>query len=71
MKKNLVASYFAGLTDARNGESYTSILSYFFPEFITNLLLYSMPFWIDAVFIGSLSSVDAYATLGVTNTFIH
>ena len=30
-----------------------------------------MPFWLDAAFIGSLSSVHTYATLGVTNSFLH
>ncbi len=71
MKKNIVSSYFSGLIDAYNGESYGAILRYFFPEFITNLLIYSMPFWIDAVFIGALSSTEAYVALGITNGFIH
>jgi len=71
MKRGLLASYMAGLTDRTHGESYGSILRYFFPEFITNLLLYAMPFWLDAVFIGSLASTSTYATLGVTNSFIH
>ena len=71
MKRGLLTSYVAGITDVAHGESYGTILRYFFPEFITNLLLYSMPFWIDAIFIGSLSSTSTYATLGVTNNFIH
>ena len=71
MKRSLLTSYVDGITDTEHGESYWTILRYFFPEFITNLLLYSMPFWIDAIFIGSLSSTSTYATLGVTNNFIH
>lgn len=30
-----------------------------------------MPFWLDAAFIGSLASTHTYATLGVTNSFLH
>ncbi len=71
MKKGLLESYMAGITDETHGESYGTLLRYFFPEFITNLLLYSMPFWLDAVFIASLSSTSTYVTLGVTNNFIH
>ena len=71
MKKGLLASYLSGITDTTHGESYGSILRFFVPEFITNLLLYSMPFWIDAAFIGALKSTSTYATLGITNNFIH
>jgi len=53
------------------GEHYFTILRYFFPEFITTLVVYTMPFWIDAAFIGSLKSVETYTTLGITNNFIH
>src|SRR5690606_17961695 len=31
----------------------------------------SMPIWIDASFIAHLKSTDSYATLGVTNNFLH
>lgn len=53
------------------GEHYFTILRYFFPECITTLVVYTMPFWIDAAFIGSLKSVETYTTLGITNNFIH
>lgn len=53
------------------GERYGRIMSYFLPEFITAFLLYSLPFWIDAYFIGSLKSTSAYATQGVTSTLVH
>jgi len=71
MKKGLVKSYVSGITDTTHGESYTRILKYFAPEFITAFLLYSLPFWLDAYFIGSLQSTSTYATLGVTSTLIH
>ena len=71
MKKGLLASYVAGITDLAHGESYSAILRYFYPELITALLLYSMPFWLDAYFISHLQSTQAYATLGITNNLLH
>lgn len=71
MKNSLLSSYYDGITDTMYGESYNKILRYFFPEFITAFLLYSLPFLIDAYFIGSLQSTSTYATLGVTNTLMH
>lgn len=71
MKKNLFMSYIAGITDTKNGESYSRIMRYFIPEFITNLIVYSMPLWLDAIFISYLKSTPTYATLGVTNNVIH
>ena len=70
MKKGLLTSYVSGITDMEHGEGYVSILRYFFPEFISALLLYSLPFWIDSFFISQLESTSMYATLGSTNTFI-
>ena len=71
MKNSLLTSYYDGIVDTTHGESYNKILRYFFPEFITAFLLYSLPFWFDAYFIGSLQSTSTYATLGVTNTLMH
>lgn len=71
MKKNIVQSYIAGLTDTVHGERYGRIICYFLPEFITSLLLYSMPIILDAYFIGSLKSTALYSTLGATNNLIH
>jgi len=71
MKNSLLTSYYVGIIDTMHGESYNKILRYFFPEFITAFLLYSLPFWFDAYFIGLLQSTSTYATLGVTNTLIH
>jgi len=71
MKKNLISSYISGIKDIKNGESNSTILRYFFPEFITALVLYSLLYLVDAYFIGELKSTSMYATLGVTNTMIH
>jgi putative MATE family efflux protein len=71
MKKNIVRSYIEGITNHEQGESYAAILYYFMPEFITNLVVYSMPLFLDGFFIGALKSTPAYATLGVTNNIIH
>lgn len=71
MKKGLIASYWDGVTDTENGESYGKILRYFLPEFITALVLYSLLYLLDAYFIADLKSTSTYATLGITNTMIH
>jgi len=71
MKRGLLASYVAGITDVKHGENYNTIFSYFFFEYVTNLVLYAVPFWLDAIFIGQLESTTMYVTLGVTNNFIH
>jgi multidrug resistance protein, MATE family len=70
MAKNFIHRFFTDIYGEK-GENYSTLLRYFVPEFITNFLLYAMPFWLDAAFIGSLSSVNTYATLGVTNSFLH
>ena len=70
MKKNLLRSFIDGVNDTQTGERYSTILSYFYPEFITNFLLYSLPIFVDAYFIGCISTT-AYATVGVTGTLIH
>jgi putative MATE family efflux protein len=71
MKKGLLASYVYGITDVAHGESYNRIIRYLIPEFITAFLLYSMPFLLDAYFIGHLKSTSTYGTLGATNNLIH
>jgi len=71
MKKGLIASYWDGVTDTENGESYGKIFKYFLPEFVTALVLYSLLYLLDARWIGHLKSTSTYATLGVTNTMIH
>jgi MATE family multidrug resistance protein len=71
MVRSLVARYINDIYGSEKGEKYGTLLRYFLPEFIASFLLYAMPFWLDAAFIGSLESVDTYATLGVTNSFLH
>lgn len=71
MKKGLLASYVAGIRDAQSGETYNTIIRYFIPEYITSLVVFSLPFLLDSVFIARLESMPAYATLGVTNNLIH
>ena len=70
-KKRILGSYFYGIMDFEHGESYWSILKYFFPELITNIVIYSLPFLIDSVFVAYLRSTSAYTTLTVTNTILH
>jgi len=71
MVRNFISHYIHDIYHNEKGEKYSTLLRYFVPEFITNFLLYAMPFWLDAAFIASLASVNAYATLGVTNSFLH
>jgi len=71
MKKGLISSYISGVKDREHGESYGRIFRYFFPEFITALVLYSMLYLLDAYWIADLKSTSLYATLGVTNTLLH
>ena len=71
MIKNFITRYTHDIYSSEKGEKYSTLLRYFIPEFITNFLLYAMPFWLDAAFIGSLASTHTYATLGVTNSFLH
>lgn len=70
-KKPLFKSYAEGVVDTENGDSYSTILGYFWPEFITSLVLYSLIPLIDARWIANLKSTSLYATMGVTNTLLH
>lgn len=71
MKNSFIVRYFNDVTYGVGGERFSTIMRYFIPEFITNFLLYAMPFWLDAAFIASLSSTPTYAALGITNNFLH
>lgn len=53
------------------GESYRAILRYFYPEFVTSLILYSVLNLLDIYFISQLNVASTYTTLGVTNTLFH
>lgn len=71
MKKGMFSSYISGIINFEHGESYATIMRYFVPEFISAFVIYSLPLWVDAWFIGQLASTPAYATLGTTNSLIH
>jgi putative MATE family efflux protein len=71
MKKNLFVSYIEGIKDTAQGQEYGAIARYFIPEFVTAVILYSVPLLIDARFVAHLKSTSSYATLGVTNTLLH
>ena len=53
------------------GKSYSSILKYFAPEFITALILYSLPYFVDCFFIGNLKSTELYTISGVVDNFLN
>jgi len=57
--------------DKQNGESISKILKYFYPEFISSLILYSAISLLDSFFIAGLESKKAYTILGITNTLFH
>ena len=71
MVRDFVERHIGDMRLGVSGEKYGTLMRYFLPEFITNFLLYAMPFWLDAAFIGSLSSTEDYATLGISNSFLH
>ncbi len=71
LKRNLLVSYLGGIRDRDHGEGYSKIFYYFIPEFITAVILYSVPLLIDASWVAHLKSTSAYATLGVTNSLLH
>ncbi len=71
MSNGFMPRFIAQIIHDQSGESYSRIIRYFIPEFITAFLLYSLPYWLDAYFIGQLQSTTTYATVGVTGTLIH
>lgn len=71
MKKNLLDSYLEGVK-TKEGSSFTTILNYFAPELISALVIYSLPYLLDELFIAQLKSASTYAAVGLTNsTLIH
>lgn len=70
MIRNFITRYVDDIYSNPKGESYSTLLRYFVPEFITNFLLYAMPFLLDSAFASSLS-INAYAALNATNSFFH
>jgi len=70
MVRSFISRYIHDIYHNEKGERYNTLLRFFVLEFVTSFLLY-MPFFLDSAFIGSLSSVSTYATLGITNSFLH
>jgi MATE family multidrug resistance protein len=52
------------------GLSYQQILKYFFPEWITALIVYFLPYFIDCLFICNLKSTSTYAVSGICDNFL-
>lgn len=71
MKQNIISKYIEDIRNDDSGQTYEAILRYFIPEFITNLIVYSMPIWLDSFYVAALESTATYATLGATNNVIH
>jgi len=71
IKKGVLLSYLEGIKDNVRGESYKNILKYFYPEYISALVIYSALHLLDARFISQLKSTSIYATVGVTATLLH
>ncbi len=72
MEKNIIKSFVSSLyTSHEEGESYRRILYYVIPEYVTNLVVYSMPLILDLLFIGSLGSTAMTAGVGSTNIFLN
>ncbi len=53
------------------GQSYIAILRYFWPEFVTALILYSLPYFVDCYFIAHLKSTEIYTISGVVNNVLN
>lgn len=66
MKKLFPTHWF----DDQLGVSYTRILRYFYPEFITALIIYFLPQFIDYYFICTLKSTNLYAIAGIVENFL-
>lgn len=61
---------FRWLFDDAAGVSYSRILRYFYPEFITALIIYFLPQFIDCYFICNLKSTDLYAISGIVENLL-
>lgn len=54
----------------KSGIAYPRILKYFYPEFITALIIYSLPQFIDFYFICHLKVTNLYAISGIVENFL-
>lgn len=71
MSKKQNASKGSFLSFGGFGQSYSSILKYFFPELITALILYSLPYFVDCYFIAHLKSTEIYTISGVVDNVLN
>lgn len=69
MKFN-ATSRFADFFNFSDGISYGRILRYFYPECITAIIIYFLPYCIDCYFICQLKSTDTYAISGIVDNFL-
>ncbi len=63
-------STFRWFFDDAAGISYSRILRYFYPEFVTALIIYFLPQFIDCYFICNLKSTDLYAISGIVENLL-
>jgi len=54
-----------------SGESLWQILSYWFPEAISQIIFISLPPLLDSYIVASLGSTATYGALGTANNFLH
>lgn len=54
----------------QGGQSYIQLFKYFYPECITALIIYFLPYFIDCLFICHLKSTDTYAVSGIIDNFL-
>lgn len=71
MNKNQYNKVITALSFGGAGQSYGAILRYFWPEFITALILYSLPYFVDCYFIAHLKSTDIYTISGVVDNVLN
>ena len=71
MDKQSYSRTIRSLYDHTVGQSYRMILQYFWPEFISALILYSLPYFIDCYFIAHLKSTEIYTISGVVDNVLN
>jgi MATE family multidrug resistance protein len=54
----------------QDGLSYPKIFKYFYPEYISALIIYFLPYCIDCLFICQLQSIKSYAISGIVDNFL-
>ena len=71
MKNNFLDSFRSFFNFSHAGQSFSKILGYFWPEFVTALILYSLPYFVDCYFIAHLKSTEIYTISGVVNNVLN